>query len=365
VPRRRVTSRAKAPRPSGVNVKKAVVSDAESATPPRRSGRRRLQPLLTPSPVLKEGKKSASPFRGKKSASPPGGLARKKKTDDKVLGNVISKVFSREAISSPIGQRRGAMRSPSPLPPSPKASPKASPKMSPKASPKMKPIKGVLKDDGLLKPSKRISRQHEKALVMTTIPVSSIQAVSGPGRASSGRPQRARMAPLESWRNERLVYGREKGSDVPSIVAVELNMGGRPEDAKRKLAIPALQPPLPVQKKGEPLQNVEFVGICTPALSSKVFALPLKNGEPYTVCLKGRGVVHILEGSLRYQSEDGKDAGELRKGDTMVLRGLSPLLVAPAGRHPAGSIGARFHWVEVTIKKKKVAEAAPAPIAAS
>jgi len=226
-------------------------------------------------------------------------------------------------------------------------------------------MKPVLKDDGLLKPMPGHQHKAINALMLTKIPLSCMQATS---EASTGRPQRTRMRPIESWRNERLVYGREPKSQTPSVVAVQLNLSGRPQDCgkDRDLSIPALQAPPPVQKKGEAL-NVEFAGLRTKTWSSKMMTLPLKNGAPYTVCLKGLGVLHILEGSLQYQSKHGK-AGTLSKGDSMVLRG-EELLVAPArkitDRHLLGSIGARFRWIEVSAKKRKAASAAPAPIAAS
>jgi len=249
-------------------------------------------------------------------------------------------------------------------------SPKTSPKMSPKTSPKMKVsstrTKPVLKDDGLLKPMSGHQRNAVNALMLTKIPLSCMRATS---EASTGRPQRTRMRPIESWRNERVVYSRELGSNAPSVVAVQLNLSGRPQDrgTDRDLSIPALQAPPPVQKKGEPL-NVEFDGLSTQTWSSKMMTLPLKKGAPYAVCLKGSGVLHMLEGSLQYQSKHGK-AGTLSKGDSMALRGEQLLVAPPArtitDRRLAGSIGARFWWIEVSGKKKKAASAAPVPIAAS
>lgn len=44
--------------------------------------------------------------------------------------------------------------------------------------------------------------------------------------AQGGRPKRYRMAPLETWRNERLVYKRLDGSALPTLCAVVRNYAG-------------------------------------------------------------------------------------------------------------------------------------------
>lgn len=46
--------------------------------------------------------------------------------------------------------------------------------------------------------------------------------------AASRRPQRQRMQPLQAWRNERLVYGRPRGSPLPLVCGALLNAAGGP-----------------------------------------------------------------------------------------------------------------------------------------
>lgn len=138
-------------------------------------------------------------------------------------------------------------------------------------------------------------------------------------------------------------------------MAVELNLGPRPaKEQPRDLQVNALQAPVPLQIPGEPLRNVEFVGIKSKRLTSKVYALPLKQGAPYTVSLAGSGILHVFEGVLRYQ-ETASRHGELKKGDTMLLRGKRPVLVAAAesagSSREEGKAAVRFQWVEVHSRK--------------
>ncbi|CAJ1431600.1 unnamed protein product, partial [Effrenium voratum] len=127
-------------------------------------------------------------------------------------------------------------------------------------------------------------------------------------------PKRCRMPPLKSWRNERVVYQRLAGSMTPSVAAVELDM--TPEDrVGSRMALPALQPDLD-------REAVEFLGITTENLTSKMYALPQgrSSSAPCTVALQGCGVLHVLDGELRFARADAEEL-LLPQGSTMLVKG--------------------------------------------
>eukprot|EP00930_Biecheleria_cincta_P004810 TRINITY_DN105743_c0_g1_i1.p1 TRINITY_DN105743_c0_g1~~TRINITY_DN105743_c0_g1_i1.p1 ORF type:complete len:508 (-),score=62.81 TRINITY_DN105743_c0_g1_i1:133-1656(-) len=383
-------AQASAAQPSGVNAPERPARATEvspGATPVRRSLRSQGE-VLTPSPasprVRSPGKLSPAKLISSGSV-----LARQKQSVEDRIGKFLSMAGvsspppSRPSVPSspPASKKRKAgadttlmrspqtgrksrstrsrlSKSPSPLALPPSSRSKATKGANAKSGehqtvvPKS-PAKGtkiVPLDANILKcPNK--GRHHElRALALTTVSIEQL------GDRSAGRSKRCRMQPLETWRNERVVYKREPGSHMPAVVAVELNLSPRPaQDPPRSLGLIAVQPPPPLRVKGEPLRNLEFIGVQNKALSSRVFALPLRRSSTYTVSLEGVGILHMFEGSLRYTSQEGfKDEGMLHQGDTMLVHGK--LVVGPAGTANAsteGNLGARFRWVQVHADRGK------------
>lgn len=405
-PRPKVT-RAAAAQPSGVNSPgKHARGTAASpgATPTRRGLRSQGEVFMTPLPASPRpkspGKLSTSTPASPRAKSPgklspakltSGGavLARQKQSaEDKIskflsLAGVSSPSFSRASdVSSPPAKRKRKAGADSALSRSPQTAQKSrsarsrrskSPSpmaLPPSSRPKAKrsahfksggdqavvprsPGKGsrlVMRNAGFLK-SPYKGRHHElRALALTTVALEQMNSkVAG---------KRCRMQPLETWRNERVIYKREPGSHMPSVAAVELNLSPRPaQDPPRSLDLIALQPPPPLMTKDEPLRNLEFIGVQSKAFVSQVYNLPFRRSSPYTVALEGTGILHIFAGSLRYTSQEGaKDEGLLRKGDTMLVQGR--LVVGPAGKATAsneGTLGAQFRWVKVHTDRGKPA----------
>ena len=148
------------------------------------------------------------------------------------------------------------------------------------------------------------------------------------------------MPPLQTWRNERVVYERTASSQAPAVVAVELDMARASEV---ELKLPAVQLPLP------DIEASEFAGISTARMTSKVYALPSqtsRSGQPCTVALCGPGLIHVLDGSLRYAKETEKKEKMADTGTTLLLKDADCHLLAPADRDGEG-LGVRFFWVEV------------------
>jgi len=144
------------------------------------------------------------------------------------------------------------------------------------------------------------------------------------------------MPPLQAWRNERVVYERSASSRTPTVVAVEVDMAR----STKELNLPALQLPLPQ------IEATEFPGISTAKMTSKVYALPLQKTTTRTLDLKGPGVIHVLDGCLRYAREGEKCEKLAKAGSTILLRSAESQLVAPADRE--GDRGVRFCWVAVS-----------------
>lgn len=379
-------ARASAARPSGVNAPERPARALEvspGATPVRR-GLRSQGEVLTPSPASPRAKSPGKLSPGKL-ISGASVLARQKQSaEDKIgkflsLAGVSSPPPSRPSVpSSPAaGKKRKAeadtillrspqtatksrstrsrlSKSPSPLalPPSSRSKARKSANAKGGVVPKS-PSKGtkIVPHDASVLKSPYKGRHHElRALALTTIPINQL------GDKSSGRSKRCRMKPLETWRNERVVYKREPGSQMPTISAVELNLSPRPaQDPPRSLGLIAVQPPPPLQTKGEPLRNIEFIGVQNKSLTSQVYALPFLRSSAYTVALEGVGILHVFEGSLRYTSQEGfKDEGLLHQGDTMLVH--AKLVVGPAGTANAsteGTLGARFRWVKMHTDRGK------------
>lgn len=158
-----------------------------------------------------------------------------------------------------------------------------------------------------------------------------------------GRPKRQRMPPLQSWRNERVVYERTTSSRTPRVVAVELDMA-RASQAPYGMRLPALQLPL------SDIEASEFAGITTKKMQSKVYQLPSQasstTGLPCTIELCGPGVIHVLEGSLRFAKETDKKEKMVDAGTTILLKDASSHLLAPADKDGESS-GVRFFWVGI------------------
>ena len=147
------------------------------------------------------------------------------------------------------------------------------------------------------------------------------------------------MPPLQAWRNERVVYERAANSQLPTVVAVELDMARASADLK----LTALQLPLPE------IEASEFAGISTKKMRSKIYALPLQpspTAGPCTIALCGPGLIHVLDGSLRFAKETEKKERMADAGTTILLKDTESHLLAPADIDGEGS-GVRFFWVEV------------------
>jgi len=158
-----------------------------------------------------------------------------------------------------------------------------------------------------------------------------------------GRPKRRRMPPLQSWRNERVVYERTASSRTPRVVAVELDMA-RASQAPDGMRLPAVQLPL------SDIEASEFAGITTKKMQSKVYQLPAaRAGLPCTIELCGPGVIHVLEGSLRFAKETDKKEKMVDAGTTILLKDASSHLLAPADNFDIGwnNAGVRFFWVGI------------------
>lgn len=164
------------------------------------------------------------------------------------------------------------------------------------------------------------------------------------------RPKRCRVPPLQTWRNERFVFERVEGSMTPTLAAVELDMSSPDESSRPRLQLAALQPPL------ESMHASEYEGISTNLLKSKFFALPLLSSKvlPRTVVLSGVGMIHVLDGSLRFAKEGGREEEIIPAGATFLVKDPGPNLLAPAlcatNRAHEGVAGVRFCWVEVKQK---------------
>lgn len=407
-PRPKVTRAAA--QPSGVNApgKPARATEVSpGATPVRRGLRSQGEVLMTPSPASPRPKspgKLSTPTPASPRAKSPGKLSpgkltsggavlarQKQSAEDKIskflsLAGVSSPPpLSRASdISSPPARRKrkaGAdsallrspqtalksrsarsrlSKSPSPLALPPSSRSKARRSANSKSCgdqavvPKS-PGKGskiVVHDASILKSPYKGRHHALRALALTRVALEQMNS------SSADRSKRCRMKPLETWRNERVIYKREPGSQMPSIAAVELNLSPRPtQDPPRSLGLIAVQPPPPLMRKDEPLRNLEFIGVQSKAFSSQVYNLPFRRSSPFTVALEGTGILHMFEGSLRYTSQEGsKDEGLLCQGDTMLVQGR--LVVGPAGKANAsteGTLGARFRWVKVHSNRSKPA----------
>merc|ERR1719277_1681148 len=105
---------------------------------------------------------------------------------------------------------------------------------------------------------------------------------------------------------------------------------------------------------------MEFEGLSTAVLKSKVFALPghQEGRKPQTVALQPArgGLLRVLEGKVRCAREGSRpqDEFEMEMGDSAALvPHKADVLVAAAGPE-----GARFMWVQVRAEPPaRVAEA--------
>ncbi|CAE7577341.1 unnamed protein product [Symbiodinium microadriaticum] len=110
------------------------------------------------------------------------------------------------------------------------------------------------------------------------------------------------------------------------------------------MRLPALQLPL------SDIEASEFAGITTKKMQSKVYQLPSQasstTGLPCTIELCGPGVIHVLEGSLRFAKETDKKEKMVDAGTTILLKDASSHLLAPADKDGESS-GVRFFWVGI------------------
>jgi len=202
----------------------------------------------------------------------------------------------------------------------------------------------------------------KRDLLLTTVPLASFK-IRTEVQSNRGYPRRIRMRPLETWRNERVCYERLKGSSTPSVAGVALNMAPRPtNNLPRKLDLSVLQVP-PASASG----GIEFTGLSTSTLKSRVFSLPgwRTGNQPCTVALPPTpGILFVLEGKIYAEGTSVGGKLELGKGDAAALpQSDEAVLVTPAGpRHP-GALGARFLWVQVRNRALQGAGALLTPLA--
>jgi len=151
-------------------------------------------------------------------------------------------------------------------------------------------------------------------------------------RHGSERPQRLRMRPLEAWRCERVTYRRERGSAAPTVDTAVLSTATASAGSARARSASS--------KRSQPVpQALEFVGLQGSALRSTIYELP---GALATVSLREAvGILHVMQGAVRYAPCEGEDELELRAGDTGRLSGVSGDVSVTA----VGPGGARFRWV--------------------
>jgi len=201
-------------------------------------------------------------------------------------------------------------------------------------------------------------------LAISEVPLSAFGSGDAVAKEAAGRPRRTRFRPLEGWRNERVVYERQQGSKMPSIASVALNFAPRPTNVSaRQLDCNSIQvPPQMLQESGttQPGGVTEFVGLSTPVLMSKVFALPghQEGRKPQTVALQPArgGFLRVIEGKVRCGREGARaqDEFDMEKGDSAALTPhKADVLVAAAGAE-----GARILWVQVRAKVPGRVEAA-------
>eukprot|EP00438_Fugacium_kawagutii_P012069 Skav210673 [mRNA] locus=scaffold5572:12149:13141:- [translate_table: standard] len=315
------SSSAAHPKPSGVNTEESMAPPDVPETP-RRSPRLHHQ-STTPSPVRR-------PSKSQKPAADEG----KQKTPSPRTTKPAAKSPPQQTLP-PVLKKRGRK------PGQPASKSKASKTLK---GPKTKQGSMSLVAASGVSTLRQSNRGKLASLrpALTQVPAEAFQVAESPAK----RPRRCRMPPLQSWRNERPVFERVAGSMTPRLAAVELNMSPL-ESSCRKLQLPALQPPL------ESMEASEFVGISTEIFTSKLFALPLapRVGSPCTVVLRGVGIIHVLDGSLRFAKEGEEKKEEIvSAGGTRLVKDPGPKLLAPAEkattRAEEGLAGVRFRWLE-------------------
>jgi len=203
-----------------------------------------------------------------------------------------------------------------------------------------------------LEPLRPSTRKQERALALAEVPLDAFMITQVQNAvAVKGRPRRCRFPPLESWRNERLVYERPRGSKVPGVVGVELNLGPRPSTdprPPRHLHCKALQAPTYKQE----VVVEESVGLSTPELETRSFVLPgvAPGRRPHTVRLPpARGQIFVMDGSVRCAYEGDPVAAEmcLSAGDTALLRDERRAVLVASAELEGGVV--RFRWVQVKV----------------
>ncbi|CAK0866300.1 unnamed protein product [Prorocentrum cordatum] len=170
----------------------------------------------------------------------------------------------------------------------------------------------------------------------------------------NGRPKRVRIEPVQAWRNERVIYERTEGSQLPNVKAIARNLTHRPGARLHKLGEGKIlkMPPL---DSGTSFPQT-FRGLSTPAMRSQYFNLPmpLAGQTPHPVPLRvGRGILYVLLGAVKICYEGSSDEDVLRQGD--IVKFSSPkllLMTAAAPKDEDGAAGsaaecARLLWVEV------------------
>jgi len=182
------------------------------------------------------------------------------------------------------------------------------------------------------------------------------------------RPKRVRIEPVQAWRNERVIYERTEGSQLPNVKAIARNLTHRPGASLHKLGEGKIlrMPPL---DSGTSFPQT-FRGLSTPAMRSQYFNLPtpLAGQTPHPVPLRvGGGILYVLLGAVSICYEGSNDKDVLWQGDIVKFSSPKMLLITAAAQKEEGTAGsgsecARLLWVGVN---PDVAYASPARAAAT
>mmetsp|Transcript_49806 Transcript_49806/g.115639 ORF Transcript_49806/g.115639 Transcript_49806/m.115639 type:complete len:516 (-) Transcript_49806:196-1743(-) len=210
-----------------------------------------------------------------------------------------------------------------------------------------------------LRPPRGSRKQELRTLALAEVPLDSLVASKlETAGAATQRPQRLRFPPLETWRNERLVYERPRGSEVPCVVGVQLNLAPRAlTDPPRHFACTSLEAPsFPTLDAVE-----ESVGLSTAELSTRLFTMPpaqARRPAPTVRLPPACGQLHVLDGAVRCAYEGDDVAAEMRllAGDTVLLRDWRRAVLVASLDHGRASQNcvSRFLWVQVKVSEPSI-----------
>lgn len=185
----------------------------------------------------------------------------------------------------------------------------------------------------------------DRALDCVSVPINSLSQLR-PGdfldsAGSSVRvyPQRVRMIPLETWRNERVKYVRPEGSIAPHIGSVEFNFTPKPSAPQRSLVLQALQ------SRGYQESGAEMAGVSSRHLQSRLIRLPARPAcqNATSMTLKSSAHSHVVllvvEGEIRCNVGQGEFI--LGQGDSTVFQCEEANVSALSGKSAA------LKWFEI------------------